>query len=90
MDSVAVSIVKLLLAHPSFAIFVEVATLLLIALMWKFGVSKIGKKLSLIEEKADKHHTESTNRGVQTEATKDAVMELKGLLAGMSNRSGLK
>ena len=90
MDSVAVSIVKLLLVHPTYNIFVGVATLLLIALMWKFGVLKISKKLSLMEEKADKHHTESTNRGVQTEATKDAVMELKGLLAGMSNRSGLK
>jgi len=90
MESILVPLVKLVMANPSFHIGVSLATLALVALIWKYSITKIAKKLNDIESKFNAHYKESVDRGIQTEAIKDGVMELKGLVAGMGIRREIK
>jgi len=90
MESLLVPVIKLLMENPEWAIFITMLDILLISLIWKFTLAKMNKKLSIMYSEFTKHAEESVARGTQIETTKDSVMELKGLIAGMSNHQGVK
>lgn len=83
MEALVVSIFKMVLENPSLLVIVEFITLLGVIYLWRF-LAKIKTSISELLSIFKAHSVESTARGAQIETIKDSVMELKGIIAGMT------